>query len=80
MPPSFQDGQVKPPGDNDIVRKKTNNLLRYMDDLFGDLMQAIKDAGQWENTIVLFTSDNGGAVFPNGQANQNYRKFQWLSR
>eukprot|EP00957_Ditylum_brightwellii_P207239 15352104-Ditylum_brightwellii.AAC.1 len=43
-----------------------------MDDLFGDLMESIKEAGQWDNTIVLFTSDNGGAVFPNGQANQNY--------
>ena len=34
-------------------------------------MPSFKTAGQWDNTIVLFASDNGGAIFTNG-ANNNF--------
>jgi arylsulfatase A-like enzyme len=43
------------------MRLSVANAMRFVDDVFDETMQAIKDAGQWENTIVLFTSDNGGA-------------------
>lgn len=46
------------------MRLSAANAMRFVDDVFDETMQAIKDAGQWENTIVLFTSDNGGAIFP----------------
>lgn len=42
-----------------------------MDDIFDEIMQSIKDAGQWENTIVLFATNNGGAIYVNS-ANNNY--------
>ena len=29
--------------------------MRFVDDIFDETMQAIKDAGQWDNTIVLLT-------------------------
>jgi hypothetical protein len=31
------------------------NAMRFVDDIFDETMQAIKDAGQWDNTIVLLT-------------------------
>lgn len=63
LPEHFQDGKEKPPADNNDFRYSMANLLRYMDDVFDSVMQSIKKAGQWDNTIVLFMSDNGGAVY-----------------
>ena len=35
-------------------------MLRSLDDNVGRLIDALKAAGTWENTILIFTSDNGG--------------------
>jgi Sulfatase len=71
MPEYFASGKIKPPASIDDNRWATNKGVRFVDDLFGRSMQAIKDAGQWNNTIVYFTSDNGGAIYY-GTANNNY--------
>lgn len=39
--------------------KKTYGMLRNLDMNFGRLMQALKDNGLEENTLVVFTSDDG---------------------
>ncbi|HUX56853.1 MAG TPA: sulfatase [Bacteroidales bacterium] len=44
------------------VRKEIShyyNSVRRLDDTFGKVMQAIKDAGVENNTVVIFLSDNG---------------------
>ena len=44
------------------VRKEISyyyNSVRRLDDTFGKVMQAIKDAGAEKNTVVIFLSDNG---------------------
>lgn len=64
-------GKVKPTSNNTILRWKTNNMLRWMDDIFGKVMATVKDRNQWDNTIVLFTTDNGGAIYMNS-ANNNF--------
>lgn len=71
LPAYFRDGENKPPASIDDLRHATNAGVRFVDDLFASTMQAIKDAGQWDNTIVYFTTDNGGAIY-NGSANNNY--------
>jgi arylsulfatase B/arylsulfatase I/J len=53
------------------MRLSAANAMRFVDDVFDEIMQSIKDAGQWENTIVLFTSDNGGSNFPQS-VNNNF--------
>jgi arylsulfatase A-like enzyme len=35
-------------------------MIRHMDEGIGEVLQALRDAGAEENTIVVFTSDNGG--------------------
>ena len=45
--------------------------MRFVDDVFGNITQALKDAGQWDNTIIFFTSDNCGAIYLN-TANNNF--------
>ena len=37
-------------------------MVETMDDCVGEMMDALKDLGLDENTIVIFTSDNGGLV------------------
>ncbi len=38
------------------------NSVRRLDDTFGKVMQALKDSGFEDNTLVMFLSDNGMAV------------------
>ena len=35
------------------------SMIEGMDKSLGDLMQKLKENGQWENTIIIFMSDNG---------------------
>jgi Sulfatase len=71
VPSHFAQGQPKPVATADDLRIATANAVRFVDDVVGDTLQAIKDAGQWDNTIVYFTTDNGGAVYIE-TANNNY--------
>ena len=34
-------------------------LMSEVDDCLGDLFQTIHDIGQWQNTLIIFTSDHG---------------------
>jgi arylsulfatase A-like enzyme len=36
-------------------------MIDRMDQGLGDVFQALKDAGKWENTLVIFLSDNGAS-------------------
>ena len=38
------------------------NSTRRLDDTFGKVMQALKESGEADNTLVLFITDNGIAV------------------
>lgn len=35
-------------------------LIEHMDDGIGQVIQTLKETGQYENTLIIFTSDNGG--------------------
>lgn len=43
-------------------RAKLVALIEHMDAGIGQVVQALKYSGQWRNTLVVFTSDNGGQV------------------
>ncbi len=43
-------------------RAKLVALIEHMDHGIGRVLAALKESGQAENTLVLFTSDNGGQV------------------
>ena len=40
-------------------------MMQSLDDAIGKVLQALSDSGQAENTIVIFTSDNGGERYSN---------------
>lgn len=37
-------------------------MVHYLDAVVGNVVQALKDAGLWENTLFVWSSDNGAAV------------------
>lgn len=47
-------------GIEDIQRRIFAAMLGQLDDGVGEVLDAVKEAGAWENTLVVFFSDNGG--------------------
>ncbi len=43
-------------------RAKLVALIEHLDDGIGKVLTALKDSGQTDNTLVIFTSDNGGQL------------------
>jgi len=50
----------------DLNRRKYAAMVNYMDKHLGDVVDALKSAGMWENTLLVAAADNGG---PLGSAN-----------
>lgn len=53
----------------DSNRRVYLSMIKALDDAVGDLMNALKREGLWENTIVYFISDNGGASYTRATTN-----------
>jgi len=45
-------------------------LMAEIDENLGRLFQQLKDVGQWEDTLILFSSDHGEAMFDHYLCNQ----------
>ena len=43
-------------------RAKLVALIEHMDEGIGKVIQALKDTGAYDNTLIVFTSDNGGQL------------------
>ena len=43
-------------------RAKLIAFIEHLDDGIGQVVQALKESGQYENTLIVFTSDNGGLL------------------
>ncbi|WP_339925605.1 sulfatase-like hydrolase/transferase [uncultured Cyclobacterium sp.] len=45
-----------------LPEKRTNLIafIEHLDDGIGQVINALKESGQYENTLIIFTSDNGG--------------------
>ena len=53
---------------NDVARQKYHAMVKYLDDVLGDVVTALKERGLWDNLLFVVSSDNGGPI---GSAN-NY--------
>lgn len=47
-------------------------MIENLDWNLGRLFQAVEEAGQWDNTLVLITSDNGGLATSEGSPTTNF--------
>ncbi len=52
-------------------RAKLVALIEHMDHGIGNVMTTLQENGQAENTLVIFTSDNGGQLNVGGQCGNN---------
>lgn len=55
----------------DWRRRRYAASVAMMDEHIGALVDALKDKGMWNDTLVFMSSDNGGAVYRNGSAGAN---------
>jgi len=56
----------------DEKRAKNVAFVEHLDHCVGRVLDSLKNAGLADNTIVVFTSDNGGSL-PHGQSNGPWR-------
>ena len=52
-------------------RSKLVALIEHMDDGIGQVINSLKKNGQYDNTLTIFTSDNGGQVNVGGTNGKN---------
>ncbi len=52
-------------------RQYYHAMVNYLDDVVGEIVQALKNRGLWDNLLFVASSDNGGPAYPGGGAN-NY--------
>ena len=56
---------------DDNNRQYYHAMVKYLDDVMGELYTALKNKYMWDNTLLVVSSDNGGPIYPHGGAN-NY--------
>ncbi len=58
----------KPTGDDvRYVRARYDENVRFADHLVGELVQTIRDAGRYNDALIIVTSDHGEAFFEHGR-------------
>ena len=65
VPPGYLDkfAFIKDADDNTHHdRQFVAAMVNYLDDVVGSVAEALKDAGLWDNTLMVWSSDNGAAV------------------
>lgn len=57
----------------DSISSIYKEMVEVMDEGVGKVIQSLKETGQYENTIILFLSDNGGNQFGNNGSLRGYK-------
>ncbi len=65
--------------ENEIIRRRLTQsmpeyaaMIEILDENIGRLIQTLKDNGQYDNTVIVFTSDNGGLATGTGPRDKNH--------
>ncbi|XP_077995161.1 arylsulfatase B-like [Glandiceps talaboti] len=57
------------PSIKDTNRRIKSGMISAMDDAVGNLVTSLQIHGMWENTLFIFTTDNGGPANPTNAGN-----------
>mmetsp|Transcript_100598 Transcript_100598/g.288277 ORF Transcript_100598/g.288277 Transcript_100598/m.288277 type:complete len:575 (-) Transcript_100598:574-2298(-) len=57
--------------DDDNNRQRYNAMVHFLDSAIGNVTDAVKARGMWDNTLIVFSADNGGPVYRNGTPGAN---------
>jgi len=52
-------------------RRVYTAMVAYMDDMVNQIEKKLKEKGMWENTLLVFSSDNGGPTYRQGAPGAN---------
>ncbi|XP_078610513.1 arylsulfatase B-like isoform X2 [Branchiostoma floridae x Branchiostoma japonicum] len=63
VPKRFEDMYASVQDEN---RRKLLGMVSALDEAVGNVTMAMKKAGLWDNTLVIFTTDNGGWISASG--------------
>ena len=55
----------------DENRRRYHAMVNFMDGAIFNITERLKARGMWDNTLVVFSADNGGAIYRNGTAGGN---------
>jgi arylsulfatase A-like enzyme len=73
-------GSVPPTGyDPQLVKACYYAMIELLDDQFGRIINTLKETGQYENTIVIYTSDHGELLGDHGLIYKGCRFFEGLT-
>ncbi len=75
-------GEVRTPEEHNAkdAQAKYYAMISLIDDQFARLLKAIDDAGQTDNTVVIFTSDHGESLGDHGLMFKGCRFYEGLVR
>ncbi|KAK3250666.1 hypothetical protein CYMTET_39964 [Cymbomonas tetramitiformis] len=65
------DERIRPYSFDDDGRRRYSAMVHYLDDVVGELVSAFKRKGMWQDTLLVFLSDNGGPLYRPGSANNH---------
>ena len=73
-------GEVKRPEERDskAIQAKYYAMIALIDDQFARILEAMKETGQRENTVIIFTSDHGEALGDHGLLEKGCRFYEGL--
>lgn len=61
------------------MRRAYYGLVSYIDDKVGDLIGVLEETGQWDDTVIIFTSDHGDMLGERGMV-QKRTFYEWSAR
>ena len=68
VPRSYYD---KFPNIDEENRRRYHAMVNFMDDAVRDVVNTVVAKGVWDNTLVIFSADNGGPIYRSGDPGAN---------
>lgn len=56
---------------DDDLRQSYHAMVNWIDGAIGNVTHMLKEAGTWDNTVLILHSDNGGPIYKGGGANNH---------